>query len=55
VKARPINGHTPGHTGYEFVSKDQTLLVWGDVVHLDLCNCPSPRLESLMTSMVRLP
>jgi glyoxylase-like metal-dependent hydrolase (beta-lactamase superfamily II) len=44
VKARPINGHTPGHTGYEFVSKDQTLLVWGDVVHLAPVQLPKPEI-----------
>jgi glyoxylase-like metal-dependent hydrolase (beta-lactamase superfamily II) len=33
VKARPIIGHTPGHTGYEFTSEGETFLVWGDVVH----------------------
>ena len=27
------HGHTPGHTGYLFESKDQSLLVWGDIVH----------------------
>jgi glyoxylase-like metal-dependent hydrolase (beta-lactamase superfamily II) len=26
-------GHTPGHTGYEFSSKGQKILFWGDVVH----------------------
>ncbi|WP_375737444.1 MBL fold metallo-hydrolase [Pseudomonas boanensis] len=31
--AAPSPGHTPGHTGYLFSSKGQSLLVWGDVVH----------------------
>lgn len=26
-------GHTPGHSGYLFTSKDQSILVWGDIVH----------------------
>lgn len=26
-------GHTPGHSSYLFSSKDQNLLVWGDIVH----------------------
>ena len=29
----PLPGHTPGHTGYEFSSKGQTVLFWGDIVH----------------------
>jgi glyoxylase-like metal-dependent hydrolase (beta-lactamase superfamily II) len=44
VKARPIKGHTPGHTGFEFVSKDQKMLVWGDVVHLASVQLPEPEI-----------
>lgn len=33
VTALPANGHTPGHSGYLFKSKDQSLLLWGDIVH----------------------
>jgi glyoxylase-like metal-dependent hydrolase (beta-lactamase superfamily II) len=29
----PLLGHTPGHTGYEFSSKGQKILFWGDVIH----------------------
>jgi glyoxylase-like metal-dependent hydrolase (beta-lactamase superfamily II) len=29
----PLAGHTPGHTGYEFSSKGQTILFWGDTLH----------------------
>src|SRR5207244_477531 len=29
----PLPGHTPGHTGYEFTSRGQKILFWGDVVH----------------------
>jgi glyoxylase-like metal-dependent hydrolase (beta-lactamase superfamily II) len=29
----PLPGHTPGHTGYEFSSKGQTILFWGDIIH----------------------
>ncbi len=28
-----LPGHTPGHTGYEFSSKGQKMLFWGDIVH----------------------
>jgi glyoxylase-like metal-dependent hydrolase (beta-lactamase superfamily II) len=33
VSAVPTPGHTPGHTGYLFSSQNQSLLVWGDIVH----------------------
>jgi glyoxylase-like metal-dependent hydrolase (beta-lactamase superfamily II) len=29
----PLPGHTPGHTGYEFSSKGQQILFWGDSIH----------------------
>src|SRR6202049_557070 len=29
----PLLGHTPGQTGYEFSSKGQKILFWGDIVH----------------------
>ena len=29
----PLPGHTPGHTGYEFSSRGQKVLFWGDIVH----------------------
>jgi len=29
----PLSGHTPGHTGYEFTSKGQQILFWGDTIH----------------------
>jgi glyoxylase-like metal-dependent hydrolase (beta-lactamase superfamily II) len=28
-----LHGHTPGHTGYEFSSKGQMILFWGDIIH----------------------
>lgn len=33
IRALPLPGHTDGHTGYVLESRDQGLLVWGDVVH----------------------
>src|SRR6267378_2182897 len=33
IKAVSLPGHTPGHTGYEFSSKGQRILFWGDVIH----------------------
>uniref|UniRef100_UPI00333F8E82 MBL fold metallo-hydrolase n=1 Tax=Castellaniella defragrans TaxID=75697 RepID=UPI00333F8E82 len=33
IQAVPTPGHTPGHTSYLFTSGQQSLLVWGDIVH----------------------
>jgi glyoxylase-like metal-dependent hydrolase (beta-lactamase superfamily II) len=38
----PLPGHTPGHTGYEFSSKGQKVLFWGDVVHAQRVQLPHP-------------
>lgn len=35
-------GHTPGHSGYLFTSKDQSILVWGDIVHNYAIQFPHP-------------
>jgi glyoxylase-like metal-dependent hydrolase (beta-lactamase superfamily II) len=34
IRAVPIHGHTPGHTGYMIESGDQRLLVWADTIHI---------------------
>jgi glyoxylase-like metal-dependent hydrolase (beta-lactamase superfamily II) len=34
VRALPLPGHTPGHSGYIIGSGNETLLIWGDIVHL---------------------
>jgi glyoxylase-like metal-dependent hydrolase (beta-lactamase superfamily II) len=33
IRAMPLPGHTDGHSGYLVESHDQSLLVWGDIVH----------------------
>ena len=33
IHAIPLKGHTPGHTGYKIIGKNEELLVWGDIVH----------------------
>lgn len=38
----PVSGHTPGHTAYLFSSRDQSLLVWGDIVHNVAVQFPHP-------------
>ncbi len=34
IRAVPIAGHTAGHTGYLVESDGQSMLMWGDVVHV---------------------
>jgi len=34
VTTMPLPGHTPGHTGYLIESAGETLLIWGDIVHV---------------------
>ncbi|WP_200821978.1 MBL fold metallo-hydrolase [Caballeronia arvi] len=34
ITTRPAYGHTPGHTMYEVQSRDERLLLWGDIVHV---------------------
>ncbi len=38
----PLLGHTPGHTGYEFLSKGQKILFWGDTIHAQRVQLPHP-------------
>ena len=33
ITALPLYGHTPGHTGYVIHSGNDSLLIWGDIVH----------------------
>ncbi len=42
VAAISAPGHTPGHTAYLFSSRDQHLLVWGDIVHNVAVQFPHP-------------
>ena len=42
IRAVPTPGHTPGHTVYEVSSKGETLLLWGDLMHLGAIQFPDP-------------
>jgi glyoxylase-like metal-dependent hydrolase (beta-lactamase superfamily II) len=42
VSAMLLAGHTPGHTGWLIQSRSQSLLVWGDIVHLASIQVPRP-------------
>src|SRR6185295_17453616 len=43
----PLPGHTPGHTGYEFTSKGQTILFWGDIVHAQRVQLQHPEVTAV--------
>jgi glyoxylase-like metal-dependent hydrolase (beta-lactamase superfamily II) len=44
VRAVAAPGHTPGHTVYLAESKGQTLLLWGDTMHVAVLQFPNPSL-----------
>ena len=44
VRAVAAPGHTPGHTVYLAESKGQTLLLWGDTMHVAALQFPYPSL-----------
>jgi glyoxylase-like metal-dependent hydrolase (beta-lactamase superfamily II) len=43
----PLPGHTPGHTGYEFSSKGQKILFWGDIVHAQRVQLQHPGVTAI--------
>jgi glyoxylase-like metal-dependent hydrolase (beta-lactamase superfamily II) len=42
VTAMSFPGHTPGHTGYMIASGQDSLLIWGDIVHVPEIQVPRP-------------
>lgn len=42
VISMPLHGHTPGHCGYMIASGNQSLLIWGDIVHVPEVQVPRP-------------
>ena len=46
----PLPGHTPGHTGYEFSSKGQKILFWGDTIHAQRVQLRHPELTVVFDS-----
>ena len=44
VRPYPLVGHTPGHMGYEFSSKGERLLAWGDTLHMAPVQFPHPEI-----------
>src|ERR1700692_1591706 len=43
----PLRGHTPGHTGYEFSSKGQNILFWGDIIHAQRVQLQHPEVTAI--------
>jgi len=47
VKLVPLPGHTPGHVGYEFSSKGQRILFWGDIIHAQRVQLEHPEVTAV--------
>jgi glyoxylase-like metal-dependent hydrolase (beta-lactamase superfamily II) len=47
VRLVSLHGHTPGHTGYEFSSKGQRILFWGDIVHAQRVQLQHPEVTAI--------
>jgi glyoxylase-like metal-dependent hydrolase (beta-lactamase superfamily II) len=41
-----LPGHTPGHAGYRLDSADESLVIWGDTVHVPEIQVPRPEVTS---------
>jgi glyoxylase-like metal-dependent hydrolase (beta-lactamase superfamily II) len=50
VSAVPIPGHTPGHTAFAISSGGETVLVWGDTVHIPELQVPRPEATMIFDS-----
>ena len=44
IKLISLHGHTAGHTGYEFSSKGQKILFWGDTIHAQIVQLRHPEI-----------
>jgi glyoxylase-like metal-dependent hydrolase (beta-lactamase superfamily II) len=42
ITSVPLPGHTPGHTGYAIHSDDESLLIWGDIIHVSTLQFANP-------------
>src|SRR5713226_1136881 len=47
IQIVPLPGHTPGHSGYEFSSKGQKILFWGDIVHAQRVQLQHPEVTAI--------
>jgi glyoxylase-like metal-dependent hydrolase (beta-lactamase superfamily II) len=44
VTAIPAHGHTPGHAIYRIESKGETLILWGDIMHVAAVQFERPKI-----------
>lgn len=42
ITSMHLPGHTPGHTGFTVASGKETLLIWGDIIHVDALQFAHP-------------
>jgi len=42
ITSMPLPGHTPGHTGYTIHSGNDSLLIWGDIIHFSTLQFANP-------------
>src|ERR1700726_1860152 len=47
IQIIPLPGHTPGPTGYEFLSKGQKILFWGDIIHAQRVQLQHPEVTAI--------
>jgi glyoxylase-like metal-dependent hydrolase (beta-lactamase superfamily II) len=47
VRAINTAGHTPGHTVYQVSSKGESLILWGDLMHVAAIQVPDPAIAFL--------
>lgn len=45
VTVIPTSGHSPGHTSFLIESKDQKILLWGDIIHLQKIQFQNPNIS----------
>ena len=43
VTSVPLQRHIPGHSGYMLSSGEESLLIWGDIVHVPDTQIPRPQ------------
>lgn len=50
IRSMPEPGHTPGHSGYLVSSRGQTMLAWGDIIHVQAVQFPNPSVTVMYDS-----
>ena len=48
ITAIPCHGHTPGHTAFLIESAGESLLIWGDTVHMPEVQVPRPEVTMIV-------